>query len=113
MALALDIDGNSCTLSGTGTFTATHIREINSSGNTTNLTIQMNIALIFGPTAGGYKNSSIYNHSNNTIFNINFAAGYTTNLAAYAAGNTTNLAMAGSDGTQNIKSGEPIPLTEL
>jgi len=74
-AISVDVDGPSCTISGSGSIQLARLRKDNDPGQsaTTDLTIQANITLIFAGTC-------LYNNSPTRTFNVTIESGSTVTL---------------------------------
>jgi autotransporter-associated beta strand protein len=65
-SISFNVEGANSTISGTGTFNASRIRKSFIGNTTTNLTIAMNVNLLFGTSSG----TTIYNNKDGTTFNM-------------------------------------------
>lgn len=91
--ISFNIEGTSCTITGSGLFDASRLRKNLASNTTTNLIISRNINLSF---ASG-STTQIYNNCSNTIFNVTISSGATLNLMP-SGPNTGHASIDGLDG---------------
>lgn len=90
-ALGFNIEGSTCTISGTGVFHANRIRKNDNINTTTALTINMDMLLTWNGTV-------LFNNQSSTIFNITINAGKTVSTS-------TNYGNVSVDGTSGNGSG--------
>ncbi len=110
-AIGFDVEGSSCTISGSGTFDAARIAKnsiTSPAATTTTLTFDMNANLRYGGTGSGSQssnNTELYNNVAGSIFNIVINSSKT--LTCIGDGIATSSAAAVSiDGTDGAGSGE-------
>ncbi|MCX6290527.1 MAG: hypothetical protein NT126_02030, partial [Bacteroidetes bacterium] len=98
--VAFNIEGPSCTVTGTGTFDAARIRKLTALNVTTNLFINRNINLRFNTGS----NTQIYDTAAVSFFNVTIGAGDTLNLTGSGV-NIGNASINGIDGSKLFKRG--------
>lgn len=74
--IGFDIEGASCTLSGSGTFTASRINKYTTASTTTNLFINQDVTLHYAHAS----NSALYNNGSGDMLNIIVGAGKYLNV---------------------------------
>jgi hypothetical protein len=99
-ALSFNIEGPSCTVSGTGTFTACRIRKNANTNVTTNFIVAMNISLRWSSSSA----TAIYNAcvAGPSAFNVTINAGCTLNVV----GSPTTPANFSIDGVDGLGAAE-------
>ncbi|MEI6594196.1 MAG: hypothetical protein WCO28_01450, partial [Bacteroidota bacterium] len=108
--IGFDIEGSSCTISGSGTFDAARIAKnsiTSPASTTTNLIFDMNVNLRYGGTAGGSQssnNTELYVNLAGAIFNITINTSRT--VACIGDGTATAAAAVSIDGVDGTGSGE-------
>jgi hypothetical protein len=92
--ISFNMEGVSCTISGTGSFDCARIRKNSNTNAVTSLLVDMNANLRFNGTA-------LYNNSSSaSLFNITIAAGVTVNCPGDGTANSGgSVAIDGIDGT--------------
>lgn len=85
--ISFNIEGDTCSISGTGTFDCSRIRKYCNANVITNLTFNRDVNLRYAGTA-------IYNDKSSTIFNIKIPSGITVNCL----GNNGSVAIHGVSG---------------
>ncbi|MEI7801918.1 MAG: hypothetical protein WCI97_04690, partial [Bacteroidota bacterium] len=86
-ALGFNIEGSTCTISGTGVFHANRIRKNDNVNTTTALTINMDMLLTWNGTV-------LFNNQSSTIFNVTINAGKTVSTSP----NYGNVSVDGTSG---------------
>ena len=108
--IGFDIEGSSCTISGSGTFDAARIAKnsvTSPASTTTNLIFDMNVNLRYGGTAGGSQssnNTELYVNIAGAILNITINTNRT--VACIGDGTATAAAALSIDGVDGTGSGE-------
>ncbi len=94
--LSLNIEGPTCSISGTGTFAPARLRKGTSTNTTTSITLDMDATLTynyFNPTAGSIgSGTGLYNNSTPTLFNLTQNTGRTLRVMG-------SLSIVGIDGS--------------